>query len=501
MLSQKLILNYLSKIIIQILQVIATIVIARYAGADVLGSITFALAYTSAFWFIADLGTGTAHMKYISENSDSADIIKTYIVIKLCLIIAYVIIVLTFFMTQKYLFKVDFGATETELLIYMSICIIVLQQLVLIPNSTFAGKAEQAKQDIPSLIQNIFFQISRIIFVLVGMGAFYLVMGHLASVLMGALISFYLFRNYPIGIYRKDIAIKYIRTSLPILTVIVIIILMQNLDKVIIQFSNNSSEVGIYAVGYRFGGFILSFSDTVNLLLFPIFTSAFKRDDYAFVFDIVRKYEKLCLAFGLPLIILIIMLSKDILLLLVGNSFIGSVATMQILLLASFIMLLSIPYYNILNGKSLFKLTSQLYFIGFLIFLLFSFILVGPFVLNFGATGMAICLLLNNLFLFVMFRIKSFGIMKFNNKLFFIPYFILSLFIFSIYLVITNLQYFSHSWDLLVGFVLFFLLLAAFRLFKLFEKEDFIYLNSVLKVNLLTEYIKTELTGSRKRKK
>ena len=83
MLAQKLILSYSSKIVIQFIQIVASIVVARIAGPTVLGTVAFGLAFVSIFAFIADLGIGSAHMKLVSEGQDVGSCISTYSFLKM----------------------------------------------------------------------------------------------------------------------------------------------------------------------------------------------------------------------------------------------------------------------------------------------------------------------------------------------------------------------------------------------------------------------------------
>ena len=73
MLAQKLILSYSSKIVVQIIQIIASIVVARIAGPTVLGTVTFGLSYVTIFTFIADLGFGTAYIKSLFNDGQQGD--------------------------------------------------------------------------------------------------------------------------------------------------------------------------------------------------------------------------------------------------------------------------------------------------------------------------------------------------------------------------------------------------------------------------------------------
>ena len=82
MLAQKIMLSYGSRLFIQLIQIIASIVVARVAGPTVLGTVAFGLAFVSMFEFLASFGIGPAHVKLVSEGQDLGKCISTYSVLK-----------------------------------------------------------------------------------------------------------------------------------------------------------------------------------------------------------------------------------------------------------------------------------------------------------------------------------------------------------------------------------------------------------------------------------
>ena len=125
----------------------AMFVVARIVGPNVLGIVAFGLAFVSMFLFISDLGLSSAHMKLISEGQDEANCIATFARLKLILTGLFILVVLSVFFSQKYLFNVKFESKEHEYVIFIYLVIISISQLLYIATSTFAAKTEQAKQD------------------------------------------------------------------------------------------------------------------------------------------------------------------------------------------------------------------------------------------------------------------------------------------------------------------------------------------------------------------
>jgi O-antigen/teichoic acid export membrane protein len=496
MLKQKLILSYSSKIIVQAIQVVSTIIVARFAGAKVLGMVTFGLAYVTLFTFFADMGIGTAHIKYISEGKDLANSIATFKRIKLFLICFFSIVVIAAFYIQKNLFGYQFETTEHETVIFIFLIVVIFQQLIQIPNITFIGRIEQAKQDIPYSIQNIALQIIRIILAVLGFKAIALSFGNLLAVLISLPISYYLFKGYPNGKYDKDIAKKYIKIALPVTLVIISTILLQNIDNVFVQFFCGSKELGIYAVGYRFGGFILTLSSTVNLIFFPLFSEAVSNKNFIYIKNTIIKYERFLFIFLMPALMFITFNTKLILKILVGQEYMRSANVMNYLFYATFFMLISMPYYNVLNGLSEFKLTSKIYIASVFVFVIMAVILVHPSFMNLGSSGMGLNVFINNTLLVLAFRFLS---KKKISEIDLVPslkYSIIGLIFYIAAAVLFTALNFSIIFKEIILLSLSALMYLAFYMFDLLNSSDFKQLFSIFKINDLIGYIRKEIFTS-----
>ena len=161
MIAQKLILSYGSRIVIQFIQIAASIVVARIAGPTVLGTIAFGLAFVSIFEFIADMGIGSAHVKLVSEGQDIGKCISTYFILKSLYTSLFFVVVLVLFLGLKFVFNLKFESTSHEYVIIIMLVAITINQMLNIPIRTFAARTEQAKQTIPEFIRTLIYQILR----------------------------------------------------------------------------------------------------------------------------------------------------------------------------------------------------------------------------------------------------------------------------------------------------------------------------------------------------
>ncbi|MCX6165087.1 MAG: oligosaccharide flippase family protein [Ignavibacteriae bacterium] len=199
MIAQKLILSYYTRIAIQVLQMLGMLIVARILGPNVLGTIAFGLAFVSMFLFVSDLGLSSAHIKLVSEGQDEARCNGTFIRLKSLLVVLYVVVVVAFYFIQKLIFGVTFESPDHDYVIFIYLVLTAVGQIYSIPASTFAAKTEQAKQDLPSFIQVIFYQVFRVIVAFLGYKAIAQSLSNLAAVLIVFPVYLYLFKGYPVG--------------------------------------------------------------------------------------------------------------------------------------------------------------------------------------------------------------------------------------------------------------------------------------------------------------
>ena len=86
---------------------LAGLIVARLAGPEVVGVIAFGTAYVSIWGFTTGLFS-TGHIKLISEGKNLGNCITTYTFLQGSSILVYSILVISWFLSQKYLFNYQF---------------------------------------------------------------------------------------------------------------------------------------------------------------------------------------------------------------------------------------------------------------------------------------------------------------------------------------------------------------------------------------------------------
>jgi len=407
MLKQKFILSYSSKMLVQFVTIATSIVVARVAGPTVMGTVAWGLAYVQMLGFIADLGLGTAHIKMISEGRDVGKCIGTFSVLKLSATTLYLTIFLGNFFFQKYVLGKEFESKIHEYVVFISLGMLMIQDVQTIATSTFAGKTEQAKQDIPYIIRNIIFQIFRLAIVLLGGKAIALAFGNLAAGIIIFPVYVYLFRQYPFGKFDKQLAKEYLKIAAPVLILGAATTLTNTIDKVLLQSFSGSEQVGYYTAGFRVGGFILLISRSMSMLFFPMFSAAVAKGDFNYIKEKIYKFERFSFLFILPVVILITLYAKDVVLILLGDQYIPSIEIMAIVTVALFLDVFNTPYGNVITGLGKFRLVAIIAVSNLLVYVGLLLIFLNNKELDNGSQGVAWSLLIANLLLGIVYRYFS----------------------------------------------------------------------------------------------
>ena len=497
MLAQKLILGYSTRIFLQFLQVAVSIVVARVAGPTVLGTVAFGLAYVSMFVFIANLGIGTAHIKLVSEGRDLGKCITTFAVIKCSYTCLFTLVVLGTFFFQKRILHYQFESSTHEYVIFIMLATVLIEQILNVPKTTFAARTEQAKQSIPEIVKGILYQFLRITVVLLGYGAVALALGNLVSTILIIPVLIYLFRGYKFGNFDKNLAKEYMVISLPIILIGMSTKLITSLDKVLLQYFTNSTCLGYYTAGFRVGGFILLIANTVGMLFFPLFSEAAGRGDFKFIKEKIDKFERFSFLFIMPGVILAAIFSDTIIMTLLGTQYMPSVNIMSIITIAMFLMVLNMPYGNVITGMGDFKLASIINVLTLIFFIVAIFFLLSPNMADLGATGAAIAVLLSNAFVGILYRVfakKKCPILSNRQGVKFSLYGIINLCLFKA-------AYSSHFviflWQKILFAVTFIVVTyLSFYLMKWIKKDDWNGLLSLFNFKAMTKYVKSEVRGA-----
>ncbi|MFN8258874.1 MAG: oligosaccharide flippase family protein [Bacteroidales bacterium] len=498
MLKQKFILSYASKMVVQFVTIATSIIVARIVGPSVMGTIAWALAYVQMFGFIADLGLGTAHIKLISEGREPSKCMGTYTVLKFSASGLYLIVFMGNYLLKKFVFHDPFESQVHEYVLFISLAYMMIQDSLNIAIATFAGKTEQAKQDIPYMIQNVFGQFLRVAIVLLGGRAIALAFGNLVSGIVILPMYIMMMRNYKFGKFDKELAKEYIKIAAPVLILGAATTLTNTIDKVMLQSLTDSEQVGYYTAGQRIGGFILLISRSMSLLFFPMFSAAVVKGDFNFIQEKIYKFERFSFLFILPFVVLIALYSRDIVMILLGPEYMPSINMMSISTVALFLTVFNTPQGNVMTGLGKFRLVAIIAVVNLAIYAVLIYVFVSKDFLNYGGEGVSWCLLITNVLIGVFYRYFCYKASKLLSNRLAIQFIIYGIINFALFWLIFK-NYFIDKVILRIVFLPIYLLLTygSFYLFKWMNMNDVYQLLGLFNVKAMKNYISGEMKNKK----
>lgn len=493
MIAQKLILSYTSKIAIQVIQLIGMLIVARILGPNVLGAVSFGLAFVSMFLFLSDFGLGSAHIKLISEGQDEAKCIGTFARLKIALIGLFVVTVVCFYLVQKFIFGVTFDSPDHDYIIFIYLIIATVSQIYTIPSTTFAARTEQAKQDVPNFIQILLYQILRVVVAFLGYKAIAQSVSNLTAVVLVLPVYLFLFKGYKIGKFDKSLAKMYFNISIPVFIVIIVQTVIYSTDRVILQFLTNTEEVGYYSAGFSISQFVRLIESSAGILFFPFFSKNITEGDFGKINNGIRKYERFNLSFILPAVFYIFIFSDLVVSVALGNKFVKTSPMLGIITLSMFVSTINLPYINAITGKGLFRLSAKIYVAGILFYIIFALTFVSPYVLGLKGIGISLTLLIVNIFfgfVFMYFVKKELTSVKIFPGKFLLLYGI----IFSgiAYLIISNLSL-GLLGKIIASVIFFASYFSVAYLLKIIKKDDFMMIKEIINMKKMYSYVNNEL--------
>jgi O-antigen/teichoic acid export membrane protein len=494
MLKQKFIVNFGSTIIGTFLGMFAGIFVARFGGPEVLGTLATAIAYVSIFAFITGIW-GTSHIKLLSEGKDEGDCMTTYTFLQLGSIFLFLIIVILYIFIQKYFFGYKFETKTLEIVVWITLFNVFVEKFSGINEASFLGKMLISKGNIISLLRQSVYHIGRIVIVVLGYKAIPLALWHLFSGIIVLPLVYMLFRSLAWGRWDPALFKRHLAIALPMLIIVIISGLIAFADKLWLQHYTSTAEVGYYTAAYSIGGLIILVGNTAGNIFFPLFSNAIVKNDWNYINDKINKYLSFAFIFILPVASFLALCSDPLLIWLLGKKFYPSVVPFSILLFASFVLIVGMPFGNIISGAGKFNLIVFLHLLKFGFFAISLYLLISPSMMGLGALGLAINLLLVNIFQNVIsfFVSRNIGSIVIKQRILFIL--LVNIPVFILYYLSLNFlkTHLDNVWIFIISLTYFISTYSFLRLTKLFNRSDLESLFSILNVNKTMKYFKDEL--------
>ncbi len=399
--ARKALFNLAAKTVVTIFTLLSFLYLGKSGDQQAVATLAFALSFVGAFTFIFDMGYGSAHIKRLSEGNDEGTCNATFLAIRLTLTAVMAATVLAaIFVWEAFNPSGAFSIAEQKQAIYVILGYFVLFALAQIPVMTFSGRMESAKQQVPETVGTMARAPLIIFAVMAGLGAVALSMSYLVTGLLMCLIAVWLFRDRPVGSASKATAISYTRYATPLMPLILVAILSQNLPPVLIAFFTGSTqEVAGFFMVQRLTLVFILISTSISPILFPKLSETHAKNDMAAIKDICWKTERLISLLMVPLIFATVALAPALIHIFFSDAYLVAAPAMRILAVYALVISLDMAYVTVIYGVDRPDISLRLGLATASVTIASFFILIPPDIYGFellggGATGAALALLL-----------------------------------------------------------------------------------------------------------
>lgn len=349
MLARKSSLLFTVNMIRSFLGFVSTMVIARWMGAEALGTIGYLLGLLGMVAVLLDMGFAFAHLKRVSETrEDPAVLIGTFLVLKTVLIVVFLIAVTLLPSVKDYLGQPLFQGQD-ERYVYCTIAAFyVLHSLSSVFLFTFEARLESAKQSAAGLVSSLLSFVAKTIVAIFGLGIVALSSAYLIEPLALLICALLLLNGYRIARPQREHLGSYIRYTLPITLNTAVGMVMGNVSPVILKAFWTSTEVGYYTSVLGFGVLLDRLASTVAILFLPQASSDAARGNLGEIRRRLFVIERYVLTVLVPLGVVLIIFSHQVVITAFGPEFAPAAPVLMALVTKSILSAIFSPYALIL---------------------------------------------------------------------------------------------------------------------------------------------------------
>ncbi len=272
---------------------------------------------------------------------------------------------------------------ETVYVLYFMMILLIFNTFSNFFASIFQSYEKLEYQSIASVLNSILMLIGILILINYNYG---LVTFTILYALVGGLILlYYLFISTKIFKFsRPKIEVDWdfwkptIKTAAQFGLIGVFVTIYIWIDSVMLSFMQGNEAVGLYNAAYRIVLFLLFIPTVINSAIFPVMSRLYVSSSNSLE-KIVEKYFKFMILIGIPIGVLITILSNQIIILIFGKAFLASAPALQILIWATVLTFGNAAFVQLFQSTNKQILLTKITFIGMVVNITLNLILIPKF--------------------------------------------------------------------------------------------------------------------------
>lgn len=404
---------------------ISAILVARFLGPAEYGLYNLAIVMPQMLYYFTDIGISSGLIKFSTDLKLKNNYSCLTKLIKFSLLFRLLVGFIIFFITYLFADTIAislFDRPELINLIQIASLSIFFQAIFNTIISTYVGLDKTELSAIITNIESISKASISILLVATGFGVTGAVIGHISGYAIGAIIGglFLLFslKSYPAknreNINFLNIFKKMIKYGLPLYFSLLLVGFLPPLENFILGFFTSDTAVGNFKASVNFITVLNMITLQITSVLLPAFSKIKALNDQK-IGDFFNYINKFVTVLIIPLVLLLIFYSEEIVGLLYGTTYVDAPIFLSVYCIAYFFVGFGyLTLDGLFNGLSKTKITLTKNFIIFL-----TILIISPFLTNlFGVLGLIVTILLARFLgtLYGISRANRIFKISFNNK-------------------------------------------------------------------------------------
>lgn len=387
----------LSQAINTVCTFIWTILIARYLGVEEYGIYGFAISLTGILIIVADFGINTHIVREVAtDNGIASKYLGNAIPLKSVFAAAAFLLVAVIL----FLMGCD-GITITVTFLF------AVQMIVLSFINLFKGAFQAFEEVKYQAIAEILLQVILLIFIIISIyadfGIFSIILSYiLSNVFALAYLYYALNKNIvrPKYEFDRQFCRKIIIVSMPFAITGILYCAYYYIDIIMLEHLVGSYAAGIYNAAYKLIPVQNILVSIYGAIFFPVMSKFFKSQDGMLMFA-YEKSIKCLLMLIIPLSVLIVIYSPDLIQIIYGSEYDAASAVLSILIWNLSLLFILAPGTNLLNSSHKEVAVNVIYLIGGVFNVIVNLILIP----RFSYYGAAVSTILSYALIMVIQRI------------------------------------------------------------------------------------------------
>jgi len=383
------------------MNMLATAVVARLMGAEVLGTIGYLMGLVGTFALLSDLGYGQAYVKRASERDDTGDYTSTFLLVQGVLIVISALIIAAIPAMSDWQGKNLFPGTELVAAYYLLGLFHIMGVLFSAIQRIFLAKLEAAKMASTSLAGTTLSTIAKIAVAWQGWGLTALSGAFALEKLGGLLAGLVFLRGQRLGRPKWSILKDFTIYAWPQMALIISAGLVSNLDRVLLGHLGGAVQVGYYVSVLGLLAIPKQLTSSAMRFFFPRVSQDATRSDYRKIRQRLKGALKYLLLVIVPLVGLAIVLQEPLVRVYLGPDFLSAAPVAAVFALAVIPNTIVLPYQQVIFAVELHRYLLIMRVLGLTVLIIASGLLIpaslfGLPAAGLGALGAAIAVLLKD---------------------------------------------------------------------------------------------------------